>query len=209
MSSPWLLSRWSDLRKETGGLLSDLEAHELGRLAFVLSRERPIRVLEVGHYTGMSTRVILSSLCAGSTLVTIDHHLGDGNVGPSTCTLEGGDVGGLRSSGVGLVVAHGPFESMLSDPIIADPMTGKAEFDLVFYDAAHDRGSVEAFATLVDRVLAPGATLAWDDADWPAHEPLVELARRRGLVDRTPRPLVRGGRDKADPTTYTLAIWAL
>ena len=71
------LDQWEALREQTGGLLSATECAELAHWAREAGR---CDALEVGHYTGLSTVVLLHGLTDGSRLTTIDHHKGDNYV---------------------------------------------------------------------------------------------------------------------------------
>jgi len=68
------LEDYGELRERTHGLLAYRECEVLAEAAAA----GEVRVaLEVGHYGGLSTVVLLKTLPTGSTLVTIDHHEGD------------------------------------------------------------------------------------------------------------------------------------
>ena len=62
------------LRGQIAGPLSVAECQALAKLA---ASTTTTRALEVGHYLGLSTAVLLDSLPPGCELVTIDHHQGD------------------------------------------------------------------------------------------------------------------------------------
>ena len=54
-----------------------LSVRECDVLAALASSTKASRALEVGHYLGLSTSVLLQSLPARCELITVDHHQGD------------------------------------------------------------------------------------------------------------------------------------
>lgn len=175
------------------GALSLAECEALARSAD-FARER---ALEIGHYHGRSTAVLLESLPAGIPLVTVDHHRGD-----------------PWSSGVPVDVflKHiAPYTGeRLMQFVEADMREAltwlPSGFDFVFYDADHSAEGVADFWKLVLPLLARKCTLVFDDADWDEQSTLTALAEADGFVSVRSRDFYRGEKDKRDPETYTLEV---
>src|SRR5689334_7881343 len=111
------------------GLLSRKECDVLARVAH---RSGATRALDVGHYHGRSTAVLLSSLPIGAYFTTVDHHQGDyyavepvnhdefiANIQPF---WNGGPVRAMKS---------------VDKDMLAVDYTVDAPHDFVFYDADH------------------------------------------------------------------------
>lgn len=176
------------------GALSVTECAELGRVA---RGSTVTRALEVGHYLGRSTAVLLEHLAPGCELVTVDHHKGDIHSGSTSAE----DF--LRN--VDPYVGERPFR-----PLFTDMHEALAELDgtfgFVFYDADHSRDGVRAFWQLVQPLLARRCVLVYDDADWDEQAVLGELAAADGFTCIRDRDFHRGPGDKTNPATYTLEV---
>lgn len=176
------------------GPLSHRECHVLADLA---SKTTATRALEVGHYLGLSTAVLLDSLPEGCELVTIDHHLGD-DWCPSTpvATFE---------ENIAPHIGDRPFRFINDDMRTALPeLTGR--FGFVFYDADHTAEAVAEFWTLALPLLEKRCTLVFDDADWDDQSTLIGLAEAAGFRSVRDVPFHRPPGDKGDPETFTLEI---
>ena len=176
------------------GPLSLLECHMLGHVA---AHASATRALEVGHYLGLSTAVLLSSLPADCELVTIDHHQGD-----KWCPRTSFDE--FRDN-VASFVGDREFSPINDDMSAALPALD-GEFGFVFYDANHTAEAVAEFWHLAAGLLADDCTLAFDDADWREQSTLRTLAEGDGFEVVTELEFWRGKRDKGDPATYTLEV---
>lgn len=176
------------------GPLSHTECEVLGDLA---SATTATRALEVGHYLGLSTSVLLEHLPAGVELVTIDHHQGDEWCPPTSfATFE---------ENVAPYVGDRAFRAIDQDMRTALPdLDGR--FGFVFYDADHTASAVADFWDHVTPLLADECTLVFDDADWLEQSTLRDLAEADGFKVVTDRAFVRGEDDKHDPDTYTLEV---
>jgi len=181
-------------RSEITGALSIAECVTL---ADVAAGTTATQALEVGHYLGLSTAVLLSSLPDGCELVTIDHHQGD--------QWSGGTSFATFLDNVDPLIGGRTFSALNADMRQAIPaLTG--EFDFVFYDADHTATAVADFWDLAAPLLADRCTLVFDDADWAEQSTLRGLAKASGFVVVTGREFVRGGGDKDNPETYTLEV---
>lgn len=155
------------------------------------------RVLEVGHYLGLSTAILLDSLPPACELVTIDHHRGD-EWCPSTSADD-------FLANVDPHVGGRAFTFVNDDMLAALPALD-GRFGFVFYDADHTAEAVADFWSLVVDLLEPDCTLIFDDADWADQSTLIGLAESVGFVSVRSEPFVRGDGDKHDPQTYTLEV---
>lgn len=155
------------------------------------------RALEVGHYLGLSTAVILDALPTACELVTIDHHEGD-----EWCPPTSADD--FRAN-VAPCIGGRTFTFINADMCDALPAID-GRFGFVFYDADHTGEAVAEFWALAVDLLEPRCTLIFDDADWEDQSTLGDLAESAGFVSVRSEPFVRTDGDKADPLTYTLEI---
>lgn len=184
---------------DIAGALSEAECAALGHLA----RGAEGHALEVGHYLGRSTAVLLMALPPEVPLVTIDHHHGDdwcpetdvsvfrANVEPFIGDREFMDVEGdmlAVVSGLEQIKTFGP------------------PYGFVFYDADHSKHAVVDWWNAYRSLLAPSCTLAYDDADWEDQSILGELAKADGFRSIREREFYRGPEDKRDPETFTLEV---
>lgn len=174
-----------------------LSVRECDVLAALASSTKASRALEVGHYLGLSTSVLLQSLPDGCELVTVDHHQGD-EWCPATSPDEFMD-------NVGPFIGERPFRFVNDDmrSALADVGSG---FGFVFYDADHTASAVADFWDLAAGLLAETCTLVFDDADWAEQSTLRSLAAADGFEVVTSEPFWRGDGDKHDPETYTLEV---
>ncbi len=188
---------YEDLILRTGGLLSRDECIELQEAVYDSDGD----VLEVGHYTGLSTIAIAEGLIPGRRFVTVDNHQWRGVTPDDYATT------------VAPFVGHVDFESMVGD--FQEVVPGLGPFGFVFYDAAHDWGAVASFLAVCD--FDDRAVFVYDDADWT---PIAELLLGMGFVQRELRPVHRHkityttGSEQVDldlgkrhPDTFTLAVW--
>lgn len=178
-------------------IIGPLSVAECQTLAEVAAATTATRALEVGHYLGLSTAVLLSALPDGCELVTIDHHQGDYWC-PSTSFHT-------FSENVAPFAGAREFLALNEDMRTALPGLSGA-FGFVFYDADHTASAVADFWDLAADLLATDSTLLFDDADWAEQSTLRGLAEADGFEVVTAKPFKRGGNDKHDPTTYTLEI---
>lgn len=184
----------AELRDTIPGPLSVRECEVLGELA---AATLATRALEVGHYLGLSTAVLLQSLPVGCELVTIDHHQGD-----EWCPSTSPDV---FSENVGPFIADRSFLFVNDD--MRNALSGVGDgFGFVFYDADHSAGAVAEFWRLVAGLLDERCTLVFDDADWADQSTLRGLAEADGFQVVTATAFHRGAHDKHDPETYTLEV---
>jgi predicted O-methyltransferase YrrM len=184
----------NEIRERVRGPLS---AAECDKLAEVAAATSAVQALEVGHYLGLSTAVLLSSLPATCGLVTIDHHQGD-----QWCPVTSFEE---FQSNVAPYIGGRAFA-----PINADMRTALPElngtFGFCFYDADHTAEAVADFWELAADLLDESCTLVFDDADWVEQSTLRYLAVLDGFETVTDREFYRGPGDKHDPATYTLEV---
>lgn len=183
----------ADIKDRIAGPLSVAECETLAELAAATNASR---VLEVGHYLGLSTAVLLASLPPSCELVTVDHHQGD-DWCPSTEFEE-------FQENVAPYLGDRVFTALCDDMRILRGMTG--EFGFVFYDADHTATAVAEFWDHVTPLLADDCTLCFDDADWAEQATLRDLAAADGFRVVAGRDFYRGDGDKHDPDTYTLEV---
>lgn len=177
------------------GPLSHLESQTLADLA---SETDATRALEVGHYLGLSTSLLLLGFPPEVEFTTIDHHKGDfwcpatsfdefmANVEPF--------VGARRFT---------PIDRDMADAL--PKLDGR--FGFVFYDADHKKAAVAEFWSHAADLMDDQCTLVFDDADWDDQSTLRRFAEADGFEVVTGRELWRAERrDKGHPDTYTLEI---
>jgi predicted O-methyltransferase YrrM len=182
------------LRGQITGALSVAECVKLGEVA---SATTAASALEVGHYLGLSTAVLLTSLPTDVHLVTIDHHQGD--------AWSGGTSFDEFTANVAPYVGERKFTALNEDMRVALPdLLGR--FGFCFYDADHTAAAVADFWDLAAGLLEQECTLVFDDADWVEQSTLRGLAEADGFKVVTDTPFHRGGGDKHDPLTYTLEV---
>lgn len=182
------------MRPQIAGPLS---VHEIYTLSDLAASSGATAALEVGHYLGLSTAVLLCSLPEACELVTIDHHLGD-DWCPATSIDE-------FQANIAPHLGERAFTFLNADMRDALPALD-GEFDFVFYDADHTAAAVADFWDLAQGLLADDCTLVFDDADWAEQSTLRRLAESAGFEVVTAEPFVRYDDDKRDPRTYTLEI---
>ena len=184
-----------NLRKQIPGALSVAECVKLGEVA---SATTAAQALEVGHYLGLSTAVLLTSLPVGCELVTVDHHQGDDWSG-------GTSFASFLDNVAPYIGDPRKFSAVNEDMRTALPgLDGPVGF--VFYDADHTAAAVADFWALTPPLLADSCTLVFDDADWAEQSTLRELAEADGFQVVTDTPFYRGSGDKDNPLTYTLEV---
>ena len=183
-----------EIRRLVIGPLSESECHKLAEIA---AATNATRALEVGHYLGLSTSVLLASLPADVAFVPLDHHQGD-QWCPGTKFEEFGE-------NVAPYVGDRSFTAFDQDMRTVLPMLS-GQFGFVFYDADHTATAVADFWDLAARLMAPECTLVFDDADWAEQSTMRTLAEDDGFVVVTDQPFVRTSGDKHDPKTYALEV---
>lgn len=183
-----------NIKDTVPGPLSLTECQVLGEIA---TATHATRVLEVGHYLGLSTSVLLSSLPERCELVTIDHHRGDKWCGHTS-------VDDFMAN-IKPYVGDRRFTNITADmrEALAD-LSGT--FGFVFYDADHTAEAVAEFWEFGAHLLEDRCTLVFDDADWAEQSTLRDIAERDGFRVITDRPFLRTDGDKHDPQTYTLEV---
>jgi len=179
-----------------GGLLSEAELAFLMEITGLIARERGegFRMLEVGHYYGLSTmgivRTLQQSLLVHWKLITLDAHCADPWV-PATDPN---------------VFFKNQWDRF-PDPRVevqiqrSELLTGLPPLDAVFYDGDHGNEQFR-FTQMVH--ATPGIkTFLFDDRDFPVPVKCVEFLRDHGWDDFSPQ-LVRGPQDKAHPLTMSI-----
>ena len=182
------------MRELIEGPLSVAECDKLAELAAATTAKR---ALEVGHYLGLSTAVLLSSLPKSVELVTIDHHQGD-----QWCPDTEFDT---FTKNVAPFVGDRAFTAMNEDMVTALPKLD-GTYGFCFYDADHTAAAVAEFWRAAADLLDQDCTLVFDDADWAEQSTLRGLAEADGFVVVTDREFYRPSGDKHDPETYTLEV---
>lgn len=178
------------------GALSKMECDTL---AVVARESRAIYALEVGHWQGLSTAILLDNLPEGCELTTIDHHQGDNWIEayPEALFVEN------IKPHIGHRVIHCITEDMIDALVSRD---WPEPFDFVFYDADHEYKAVVRFWLAVRGLLDEECTLVFDDADWKDQSVLRYLAEHDGFERRTVGEFWRGDGDKQHDSTYTLEV---
>ncbi len=184
----------TDVLERVGGPMSFAECEALADLAAATTAHA---ALEVGHYLGRSTSVLLSSLPKWCSLVTIDHHEGD-----DWCPATSFDT---FLDNVTPYVGARKFTALNDDMRDALPQL-LGRFGFVFYDGDHTAAAVADFWELAEPLLEDECTLCFDDADWAEQSTLRTLAEDAGFVVVTGREFYRPEDDKDDPLTYTLEV---
>lgn len=176
------------------GPLSEFECQVLAEVAAGVDA---VRALEVGHYLGRSTAVLLSSLPGGCELTTIDHHKGD-----FWCPATSFDE---FMANVEPFVGDRRFTPIDGDMADALPRLD-GRFGFVFYDADHAADAVVEFWSLAAGMMDDQCTLVFDDADWDDQSILRGLAEADGFGVVTEHDFWRGQGDKGNRETYTLEV---
>ncbi len=183
---------WRDAL-DVEGPLSDLECEVLAELAAATTARR---ALEVGHWKGRSTVVLLESLPAECALTTIDWHQGD-----YWCPAT--DAEAVKAT----MVPHVGDRRFvfIDEDMLTASLSGT--FGFVFYDSNHTEEAVSAWWVKYRELLAPDCTLVWDDADWEEQSILLGLAVADGFRSVRTREFWRCPvDDKHTAETYTLEV---
>lgn len=187
---------YRQLRVDIDGALSISECEVLAEHARATSATA---ALEVGHYKGLSTAVLLDALPPDCAFVTIDHHNGDESCGAT-------DVHTF-SANVSNHIGERAFRPMFIDMREAlTELLASQPFGFIFYDADHTAIGVQDFWLRARHLVADDCTLVYDDADWESQALLKRLAEYDGFHSIRSRPFTRSVGDKADADTYTLEI---
>jgi hypothetical protein len=175
------------------GALSEAEC---GMLAHLAAETDAIAALEVGHYYGRSTVVLLESLPVGVPLFTVDHHKGDDWCPPAPVEEFNANI----APHVGdRLVAFSECDMLAVDYELA-------EYGFVLYDADHHAKGFALWWELVRPHLADECTLVFDDADWDEQSMLHDLDHADGFRSIRTLEFFRGPKDKHSPETYTLEV---
>lgn len=190
------VGEWGEVRRLLRGALSETECVVLAEHAAATDAAW---ALEIGHYTGLSSVVLLESLPVACGLVTIDHHRGD-QWSSKTSVAKYEDSVRPHIRGRDFIFLNGDMRDELPR-LHPEPLYG-----FVFYDADHSRQGVEDFWTLTAPLLANHCVLTFDDADWEEQSTLIGLAEAAGFVSIRDRDFYRGKDDKRNPDTYSLEV---
>lgn len=187
-----------DLSSIIGTVPGALSVAECHALADVATDTDTVYALEVGHYLGLSTSVLLAALPADCELVTIDHHRGD-----AWCSRTSFEE---FLSNVKPFIGGRSFAAYDDDMAVVMPGLD-AGFGFVFYDADHTASAVAQFWDLAADLLDDQCTLCFDDADWAEQSTLRDLAAADGFEVIRQREFWRADvEDKYHPDTYTLEV---
>jgi hypothetical protein len=175
---------------EQGGLLSVAEMCLLNMLVYSQRR-----VLEVGHYCGLSTACLAHTEELEEDhwriVVTVDSHAGDQWV-PQPAGVERF----LKNHGNDWTVCP----LFISSQAIVAPIA----FPCVFYDGDH---GAEQLRFTNEVIKSPMVKLfIFDDRDFPVPRECEQALRDAGWKDESP-PLYRGPNDKRDEETMTMGVW--
>lgn len=129
-------------------------------------------IVEVGAWKGRSAIALAQPLtaCGRGRLVSIDPHLGEPTA-PSDTLPE--FLENVRRAGV-----SGVIEAVRSDSLGAVGRFAPGSIHFFFLDGSHEYEDVVRDIAAWTPMLAPGATIAFDDADWPG----VNLALRESVA---------------------------
>ena len=190
----------TEYRRMVGRVGGHLSLSEWSRLRETVAGAK--EVLEVGHYTGLSTSALLGGMDVSGRLTSVDHHEGDFWIGPSE-----------RSYINDVVKEYSPEDRPqvelvfrdFRDRVALDMCLGP--FDYVFYDADHESRAVHDFWNLYEPRFAGRCVLAFDDCDWPGMTLLESLAvKLGGFIDVTERSIFRDRGQKVFSDTYTVRV---
>lgn len=187
------------------GLLSVAELELLWGLvqqAFIDADKPDFRLLEIGHYHGLSTCCIVHALSelapvntklVGWEMLTVDSHEADQWVGKTDPMVF-----------VKNYNEH--FNDDRCQPIFdrSQHAVAPLEYDAIFYDGDHGQEQARFTGEVMasDRVKL----FIFDDRDFQVPAACCATLRDAGWVDESP-PLVRMAVDKMDPLTQTLGVF--
>lgn len=174
---------WQEWIDSTDGLMSAQECEELARWASMAACGV---ALEVGHYTGLSTCVLLDSLPPTMPLITVDAR----KWRPEAAEVFDKYTPQFERDRPMRVFVE-PFQSLI--PRIADPI------GFVFYDADHTAAGNRQFWSLVREHLADDCIVVYDDADWEGPATLQPLAEEDGFKASITREWYRHVTEIDDP----------
>ena len=184
---------WRDAL-EVRGTFSEAECEALHHLA---ANSEAQNALEVGHWLGRSTIVLLESLPADCSLTTVDHHKGDP-------WIPGSEESEFRAN-IDPYLGERPEFTFVNGDMLKAPYEGP--YDFVFYDADHRQSGFSVWWELIREHLAPECVLCFDDADWPEQAMLHDLAYSDGFRSVRTREFWRDPmNDKGHADTYTLEV---
>lgn len=174
------------------GLLSASEMVHLCRTVndYTYRRSRGLSILEVGHYMGLSTNVILYGVKGDDQLLSIDAHIADGWVPKS-------DPGQYFSN----MYRRKGLSTLIMDSRGVQRLEG---FDVVFYDGDH----ADEQRRWTEMVIASETVdlFIFDDRDFDVPTVCCQMLRDAGWKDQSP-DLRRLPNDKRDPQTMTLGVF--
>ena len=186
-----------------GGLLSVAEMEALHAAVLNAERhpareesDRPFKVLEVGHYHGLSTAVIHAALVARKSpweFRTIDHHRGDKWV-------PAGDSRQYFERNLSTYFPGVVFDDRDSGLLNA----ADARAELVFYDGDHAAEQLRWTAMVHNSGCR---TFILDDLDWPSGRACRTFLEGFGWKLTTPEPVRDTAGDKATEWTMTLGVF--
>jgi predicted O-methyltransferase YrrM len=195
---------WESWILRTGGLMSPRECEELAAWA---GNADYGDALEVGHYTGCSTGVLLSALPPDVQLLTIDDHRWR-NIPEQTFRENVQPFIGKRT----VIVSVRDYETALAEH--------DGTFGFVFYDGPHSTDDCERFWRAIESKLESRCLFLFDDADWPSMSRMGDMLDAGGFRRLNRFPLHRAtigystGDQQFDldlakrhPDTYTLDVW--
>ncbi|MHA2069054.1 MAG: class I SAM-dependent methyltransferase [Candidatus Thorarchaeota archaeon] len=188
----------NSIRSHTHGGLSRRECLELYRQ---VKLHKPMNVLEVGHFRGLSTNIILSALPVGARMLTIDHHKGDKHTPESNPSVFFNNIyKHARPTEVSLEVCIAAFEDI-------EILNAQKCFDFVFYDAAHNASTCAAFWSWAKPVMRDNCLLLFDDANLEVEMGTLTTLAKEGLFkDITSLPIESRGTPKFASETYSIMV---
>lgn len=184
------------IRNTWGGQDGLLSVGELAHLmALAAAEPGPLRILEVGHYLGLSTCGIVTALEGRDdwAMLTVDSHEPDQWVGRT----DPRDFERNRRE-------HFDSPKLKVEIGRSQGLTAPLSFGFVFYDGDH----AEEQRRFTEEVMASPAvrTLVFDDRDFAVPRECCSMLDAAGWIDESP-PLARLDGDKRNPETMTLGVF--
>jgi len=167
----------------------------MGLLASALSE--PLRVLEVGHYFGLSTCAIVTALRQRPgdwSMLSLDAHIADPWVQRPAAIVDFERNRSTLFSDDRLTVSYERSQTLGSD----------LPYDVVFYDGDHGEEQ-RRFTRAVIESRDPKLFI-FDDRNFDVPSKCCKDLVEAGWRDESP-PYCRGGGDKANPLTMTLGVF--
>lgn len=148
---------------------------ELLTLSAICKHTRPLRIFEIGTYTGSSTLLMAMSAPSEVEIFTLDLDPYEGVDHPEAQNPQSSIVG---SSYRGMPLERN-IHQLLGDSLTFDYKPFHNSIDLVLIDANHTYDFVKADTEKAFRLLRPGGIIIWDDYVWdPLYPECIGVSQR-------------------------------